>query len=345
MGEKKNHEVESWLDHPSPSVSIVLLYGPDRGLVSERASRLAARISTSLDDPFSVVRLDGADLDREQGRLIDEARTISMFADRRLVWVRNAGIQKTLAEEVRVLCERPRSDVFILIEAGDLKKGTPLRSFVESSPSAVALPCYADQDRDLKTLVDEELRKANVSILPDARALLISKLGGDRLSSRAEIAKLALHALGTGGRIDLPLVHALGGDTAPSTDAELMDSLLVGDITEFDRMFSGRSPETLQSLLSAIIRHLHFLHLIRHELENGKSAESSLNAHRPPLFFGRRAKVERALQLWSTESLRRILDWLQSAVLSARGRPEAARAIARNQLLRIGEEALRRRNL
>ena len=43
---------------------------------------------------FRVVRLDAAEVERDPGRLIDEAGTISMFSARRLIWVRDAGATK-----------------------------------------------------------------------------------------------------------------------------------------------------------------------------------------------------------------------------------------------------------
>ncbi|RWE04580.1 MAG: DNA polymerase III subunit delta, partial [Mesorhizobium sp.] len=88
MAQKKGYEVDSWLAKPDPAMAIVLLYGPDRGLVAERAKAFAAKTGLPLDDPFSVVKLDGAEVDRDEGRLLDEARTVPMFSDRRLLWVR-----------------------------------------------------------------------------------------------------------------------------------------------------------------------------------------------------------------------------------------------------------------
>jgi len=45
-------------------------------------------------------------------------------------------------------------------------------------------------------LIDEEMRRAGMSIAADARTLLVSLIGGDRRASRSEISKLALYALG-----------------------------------------------------------------------------------------------------------------------------------------------------
>src|SRR5690554_747997 len=98
MAQKKAHEVDSWLARPDAGTRIVLIYGPDRGLVSERAKRFAASTGLPLEDPFSVVKLSGATLEAEPGRLLDEAQTVPMFATRRLIWVLDAGADKAVAE-------------------------------------------------------------------------------------------------------------------------------------------------------------------------------------------------------------------------------------------------------
>ncbi|TJV17876.1 MAG: DNA polymerase III subunit delta, partial [Mesorhizobium sp.] len=172
MAQKKGYEVDSWLARPDPRVSIVLLYGPDRGLVAERARAFAGKTGLPLDDPFSVVRLDGSEVDRDEGRLLDEARTVPMFSDRRLLWVRNASGQKALADDVKALTAEPARDAIILIEAGDLKKGVGLRAIVEVADIAMALPCYADEARDIDTVIDDELRKAGMSMTLEARQAL-----------------------------------------------------------------------------------------------------------------------------------------------------------------------------
>ena len=71
-------------------------------------------------------------------------------------------------------------------------------SLCERAKNAAALPCYADSERDLERLIDGEMRAAGLTLKPDARAMLIPLLGGDRAASRNELRKLALYARGRG---------------------------------------------------------------------------------------------------------------------------------------------------
>ena len=55
----RGREIDAYLARPDPSRPIILLYGPDAGLVRERAEALLASAVDDPSDPFSLVRLDG----------------------------------------------------------------------------------------------------------------------------------------------------------------------------------------------------------------------------------------------------------------------------------------------
>ncbi|MDX8446223.1 DNA polymerase III subunit delta [Mesorhizobium captivum] len=343
MAQKKGYEVDSWLAKPDPAIGIVLLYGPDRGLVAERAKTFATKTGLPLDDPFSVVKLDGAEVDRDEGRLLDEARTVPMFSDRRLLWVRNASGQKALADDIKALTAEPARDAVILIEAGDLKKGTGLRAIVEAAGNAIALPCYADEARDLDTVIDDELRKAGMSMTLDARQALRRNLGGDRLASRGEIEKLVLYAHGK-KEIDLDDVDAMSGDVSGASFDAAVDAMLDGKVGDFDTAFtrhcqSGGHPFLV---LSSAMRQLQAIQVMRGQMETGgRNAASVVAGARPPVFFSRRKLVEKTLERWNVEALGRALNRLQTAVLQTRKRPDLSEALARQALLGIAVESAR----
>lgn len=343
MAQKKAYEVDTWLAKPDPRVSIVLIYGPDRGLVAERAKAFAEKTGLPLDDPFSVVRLDGSEIDRDEGRLLDEARTVPMFSDRRLLWVRNASGQKALAEDVKALVTEPARDAIILIEAGDLKKGVGLRSIVEAADSAMALPCYADEARDIDGVIDDELRKAGMSMALDARQALRRNLGGDRLASRGEIEKLMLFAHGR-KEISLDDVRAMSGDVSGASFDDAVDAILEGKIGDFDTAFTRHCQSGGQPflVLSSAMRQLQAMQAMRGLMDSGgRNAASVVAAARPPVFFSRRKLVERALERWNSEALGRALNRLQTAVLQTRRRPDLSVALARQALLGIAVESAR----
>ena len=343
MAEKKAHEVDAWLTRPDPKFMIVLIHGPDRGLVAERARSFAAKAGVPLDDAFSVIRLDAAEIERDPGRLLDEAGTISMFSARRLIWVRDAGAHKGFADAVKALAAAPSPDALVLIEAGDLKKGAALRSAVEASPNAIALPCYADDGRSIDTVIDDALQKAGLGMGLDARQALKRNLGGDRLASRSEIDKLITYAHGS-KTIEVEDVLAATGDASSvSTDA-IVDAALLGRLAEFDLAFAryAAAGNQLFLLLNAALRQFQALDAMRSAMDaSGKSAAAAVAGAKPPVFFARRGTVETALARWPRPAILEALDRLQRTLLKSREQAGLAEPIVRQCFLALAVESVR----
>src|SRR6201995_1757592 len=173
----RGKEIDAFLARPDSGRPIILLYGPDAGLVRERADGLLASAVAHPNDPFSCVKLDGDELSAEPSRLVDEAMTVPLFGGRRAIRVR-AG-SRNFASGVDTLADTPLKDCRIVIEAGDLRAESPLRKACERAKAAVAIACYPDGERDLAKLIDDELRIANLRISAAARALLTALLGRD----------------------------------------------------------------------------------------------------------------------------------------------------------------------
>src|SRR6516162_6591594 len=83
--------IAAFLQRPDPETRAVLLYGPDAGLVRERAETIARSVCPDLKDPFRVADLGAAVLAADPARLADEAAQLSLTGSRRVVRVRGAG--------------------------------------------------------------------------------------------------------------------------------------------------------------------------------------------------------------------------------------------------------------
>lgn len=342
MAQKKAHEVAGWLRRPDPAVCIVLIYGPDRGLVSERASEFAAKTGLALDDPFSVVRLDAGEAD-SSGRLAEEARTVSMFGGKRLLWVRDVGAHKALSDDVKALCADPPVDTAVLLEAGELKKGMGIRAIVEGAAVGMALPCYADEARDLDQLIDDIMGSENIRLLPEARAELRRNLGGDRLATRAELQKLALYARDK-GELTSDDVRLLSGDVSDLSVDDAIDAVLEGRLRDFDTIFQRYAQAGGQTfpLINGMSRQLQALELLRSTMDAGKRSPADIvAAAKPAIFFSRRKVVETALRRLSGPFIRKALARLHATVLESRKRADLATALTRQALLAIAVESAR----
>lgn len=313
----KPADADAFVARPDPAKPIVLIFGPDAGLVRERTERIIRTLVDDPRDPFLLARLEGDDLAASPSRLVEEAHTVPLFGGRRAVFVRAGG--RNFAPAVEQLIAAPPAECRVVIEAGDLRRNAPLRVICERAKAAAAIACYADGERDLIRLIDEEMRTAKLAISADAREALAAMIGGDRQASRSEIQKVALYAAGK-ERVELDDVLAVVADAS----ALALDAVL-------DAAFAGRPQETEAQLAKAMaggssagtvigyaLRHVIMLHKARLALEAGEGSDRALGSFVPPLHFRRKPQVEAALKAWSAERLGRAMQQLADAAREMR---------------------------
>ena len=337
----RGRDIDAFLARPDPGRPIILLYGPDAGLVRERADLLLASAVDDPDDPFSLVKLDGDELSAEPSRLVDEAMTVPLFGGRRAIRIR-AG-SRNFAGGIDTLAEMTLKDCRIVIEAGDLRPESPLRKACERAKTAVAIGCYPDTERDLAKLIEDELRIANLRIAPDARASLMALLGGDRQASRNELRKLTLFALGE-GEVTLDHVMAVVADASELKLDPIVDGAFAGkpELVESEfmkAMVAGTYPGVI---ISSAQRQAAWLHKSALAVAEGTPVATLLESGYPRLHFSRKPMVETALRNFSAGRLVAIIDQLASAALDARKQPALAAVIAQRALLSIAVNAKRK---
>src|SRR5580692_11466107 len=116
----KPAEADRFLGKLPPDLIAILFYGPDQGLVRERAEKVITSIVPDLRDPFRIAEMDGAALAEDPGRLYGEAAALSMIGGRRVVRIRSA--TNTLAKTFAPFLAEAKSEALVVVEAGDLAR-------------------------------------------------------------------------------------------------------------------------------------------------------------------------------------------------------------------------------
>jgi DNA polymerase-3 subunit delta len=337
----RNAGVDAFLKRPEPAVICFLLYGPDAGLVGERARVLAAQVVPA-DDPFGLVKLDGDAVAADPGRLLDEGRSVPMFGGGRVVWV-TLGDRQVISA-VEALLAEPAVTARVILAAGELRRGDRLRALCEKSPRAAALPCYADSEAGKSTLIDQVLAEFGLTIAPEARRAALALLGPDRLLARSELEKLGLYAMG-GGPVGADAVEAAMADAGESETEALVDAVFSGNLAAVDVALAAAGPTTTAATAPLMAALNHALRLYRLSLEiaaGGGSAEAVLNRGWPTLHFSRQDRVKAALTRLGPDRLATLVARLAEAVAEGRRNGLLADALARRALTAAAGEAARR---
>ncbi|NQV84503.1 MAG: DNA polymerase III subunit delta [Rhodospirillales bacterium] len=337
----------SFLRQPGPEIAAVLLFGPEQGLVHERALTLAKTIVEDLSDPFRVVELSGAALKADPPLLVDEAAQLSMTGGRRVIRIVEAvdgvsGIFETFLKSAN-------TQAFVVAEAGNLTPQSSLRKLFESSKNAASIGCYEDSAGDLRSVIQESLGRLGLTASVDAMAYLIENLGANRLVTRGELEKLALYVNG-GGLQDSTVVSrenaiACIGDSAAMSLDLVVYAATGGDSQGLDRALAkafdeGTSPI---GILRAVQRHLQSLHLTIGKIEAGMAADKALFAIRPPINFKFKSQFQAQLRNWRLGPLAKALDLITETEMDCKSTGFPAAAGCHRALMRIAQAARARR--
>jgi DNA polymerase-3 subunit delta len=326
--------VDRFLDRLDASVRILLLYGPDAGLVRERAERVVRTVVGDLADPFRVAEFRAEVLRSDPARLRDEASALALMGGRRVIRLRDAG--DPVAEAVADVLEHVSGDSLVVIEAGELPARSRLRRLCEEHAAAAALPCYPDEAGLLSEFIRETLSGLGVAATSEAVDYLATVLGADRMVSRSELEKLALYA-GPDEEVTLEDAIACVGDSGESTMEDVAFASAAGDGAALRRALGrayaeGTSPI---AVLRTTLRHFDRLHFAAALMAQGASAEEAMRALRPPVFFKREAAFRAQLRAWGRKDLGKALAELQEAEVACKSTGVPAESVCGQVLASI----------
>ena len=332
--------MDRFLDDPDPLVRCVLFFGPDRGLVRERADKLARTVVEDLSDPFRVTELSAAQLKDDPARLRDEAAAMALTGGDRVVRLRDAG------DGVSALFKDLLTDTgnlnLVVAEGGELAARSTLRKVFEGAKNAAVIGCYSDEGRELEHVIRESLKSNGLAASSDALAYLVGSLGGDRLVVRGEMEKLALYVAGgekTSGSVELEDAVACVGDSGQLSLDSVVYAVGNGDQAALDHaldraFLEGVSPV---ALLRAGQRHFHRLHLAVSKAKRGGSVDQAVSSLRPPIIFKFKDQFVRQARNWSEPRLNEALELLSQGELDCKSSGIPAEPVCNRVLMRVAQ--------
>ncbi|NQU56754.1 MAG: DNA polymerase III subunit delta [Rhodospirillales bacterium] len=332
---------DSFIRAPDPAMACVLLYGPDRGLISERALTLTKTVVDAPDDPFRVVEMTGAGLKTDPARLLDEAQAMAFGGGRRLIRLRDVSdaASKILSEYLGIAAT---SDALVIVEAAELGPRSSLRKLCEGAKNAASIACYGDNSGSLARVIGETLGAHSLKPSRDALAYLTGSLGSDRSVTRGELEKLALY-MGGPGTVELADAQAAIGDSAATALDDISLSAGSGDRAGLDKALTralGEGSHPVQ-ILRAVARHFLRLHLAAGLVAGGKNPDQAMKSLKPPVMFMQADRFRVQLQRWRPAHLSDALDILNDAEMDCKTTGMPVDAVCGRALMRIAQAARR----
>lgn len=285
-----SRDTYSLLKSPSKNFFAYFLHGLDAGLIDERCQQIALLYSCNLDDPFSVSKLTGKDVQNEPALLSDALNAMTLDSSLRTVIL--SGTANELSAAVKTNINYLNANSRLIISAKESTNKHSLVSICEKHPKIASIACYPDDEKKVQKLISDILFEHRVDISPKLVKYLSEKLGIDRAINKNEIEKIALFAATT-KTITKEEIDILLGDNTSNILDKLIDNVFTGKTEELGILLSNSRLEGIQPIV--IIRffqsYLKTLISVSASIETGLSAKAAVDNIRPPIYFKRKQSV------------------------------------------------------
>lgn len=303
-------EIEPFVKKPDAKARAILIYGPDDGLMRERAATIGRSVVSDLNDPFNVTVLSGDILNDDPARLNDEAKAMSMMGGARLIRIEGANDKLTVL--LKDYLADPSTENLVILEAGELGPKSSLRMLFEKSPNAAALPCYVDDERAVSGLIKQTLSESGYAIQGDANAWLAQNIAGDRKRARSEIDKLIIYMGDISKTVTLNDVMAACGEAGDQSLDDLLYAIGAGKTDAALRAYNKLLGEgaAIVTILRTLQNHFRRLHYTKSLMKEGLGADEAMKKLQPPIFFKNADPFKAQLRKWNEDRLLSILSRL-----------------------------------
>lgn len=277
-------DIEPFVKKPDAKARVVLVYGPDDGLMRERAKTISGSVVADINDPFNVTVLSADDIAADPAKLFDEAQSMSLMGGARLIRIED-GADK-LTPVLKDYLKTPSPENLVVIEAGELGPRSTLRTLIEKAANAAAVPCYVEDARGVSNLIRLMAQEAGYTVQSDAIQFLAANLAGDRLRIRSEMEKLFVYA-GKAKNITLEDARAACGEAGDQSVDDLIYAIGGGHVETSLATYTKLLGEgvAVVSILRAMQNHFRRLHFVKTNVTAGADITDAMKALQPPIFF------------------------------------------------------------
>lgn len=293
------------VDRPDSDVRFYLFLGPDEA----QSRALAARLLTAMNAAKFAVA--AAAVKGNPALLSDEAAALSLFGERRLIWIEPAGAE--ILEGVEALLALPSVESPVVAMAGALPRSSPLLKLAEASPQALAFTAYVPEGDEAVRMVVDLGRRIGLKISPPVAARIAESCANDQAIIGQELEKLALYAGASPHsprELDQEAVDEIGAETGEGDFLRLGDLALLGKLAEVADVVARLSPTGTEAIpaIRSLERRVLMLAPARARLERGERIDAVLASFGRALFWKEKGAVQDMLTRWTASDLARISE-------------------------------------
>lgn len=237
--------------------AVIFLCGQEPYLIQQAARSIRQAVLLAEDDVFNDTQFHGKDV--TAGEILEVAMTFPVFADKRLVTIKDAHqLPASELEKILPYLQNPAPETCLLFIAGKIDSRRKFFQQLKKNDSLIEFKPLTD--REFPQYIRNILNQRNIKISADALDLFCSMVGGNLHEIHAELDKLLTY-IGTANLIDVMDVQAVVSRGRAENIFELGNAVGRGDIEKALTLVmrlsaAGEAPLKILSLLVLHFRRL-----------------------------------------------------------------------------------------
>ena len=332
----KNYEVQKNKSNFS-KYNFFLLHGENQGLKKDIRKFIKTAIEQKDNNVEILFLYEDEILDNEEN-FYNFIYAGSLFNNKKIITIYEA--TDNIIKKISDIYDKYPENVFLIIFSEILGKRSKLRNFFETNKITICIPCYLDNEKDLKMIAQSELKKNNIMLSQETVNLLIEKSNSDRNNLRNEIEKIHLYSLNK-KKLELNDIKSLINFSGDYKSDIFINECLCGNIKQYKKIISELYVNTVNQILLLRMLSNKIQRLLKIKAEESKSnnVDNLISKVKPAIFWQEKSLVKKQLSIWSLNDLKKIIGEINDTELLCKKNPKISKIIFFNFFSEICKKA------
>ena len=302
-----------------------LLYGENLGLKKDIKNYVIGEIKKEYKS-LEIISLYEDEILENEDTFFNLIFSNSLFSEKKIITVYETSDK--IFKNINEVYEKYSEDVYLIFFSDVLEKKSKLRNFFEVNKKSICIPCYPDNEKDLRTIAQLELKKNNITLSNEILNFLIEKSNLDRNNLRNEIEKIKSYSLNK-KTIELGEIKSLINFSGDYKSDLLVNECLCGNIFQYKKILSELYLNTINQilLLRILSNKIHRLMKIKEKENGSNNLDNLINASKPAIFWKEKPLVKKQLSVWSLEDLKKMIVDINNTELLCKKNPQISNSI------------------
>ena len=302
-----------------------LLYGENLGLKKDIKNYVIGEIKKEYKS-LEIIPLYESEILENEVTFFNQIFSNSLFSEKKIIVIYETSDK--IFKNVTEVYEKYSEDVYLIFFSDLLEKKSKLRNFFEVNKKSICIPCYPDNEKDLRIIAQLELKKNNINLSNEIINLLIEKSNLDRNNLRNEIEKIKSYSLNK-KTIELNEIKSLINFSGDYKSDLLVNECLCGNIFQYKKILSELYVNTINQilLLRILSNKIHRLVKIKEQENGSNNLDNLINASKPAIFWKEKPLVKKQLSVWNLKDLKKMIVDINNTELLCKKNPQISNSI------------------